>query len=128
MAANISEEPTNQEVLDAIDVLKRAGINLKVDGTSFPREVETSKEETLPVQSVEKKQINPSDYVNPEYETINMMLGGNNNNNNDPMTNLLPYLMNQNGEGKNIDPQVLQSIMMNSMMNSLNGLNSTDNK
>jgi hypothetical protein len=36
--------------------------------------------------------------------------------------------MNQNGEGKNIDPQVLQSIMMNSMMNSLNGLNSTDNK
>lgn len=128
MAADIKGEPTNQDVLDAIDVLKRAGVNVTVDGIKPDA---TSTEETTArtgnTQQQLQKPVNPAQYMNQDYEVINMMLGGNNNNN-DPMTNLLPYLMNQNGEGKNIDPQVLQSIMMNSMMNSLNGLNSTDNK
>ena len=57
-----------------------------------------------------------------------MMMGNNNNNNNDPMMSMLPYMLSNNENGKNVDPQVIQAVMMNSMMNSLNGLNSTDNK
>ena len=110
MAADIKSEPTNEEVLDAIDVLKRSGINISV-----------STKDTMPSRAV------PQAYVNPEYETINMMLG-NGNNNNDAMMNMLPYMMSSNQDGKNVDPQVIQAVMMNSMMNSLGGLNSEDNK
>ena len=56
------------------------------------------------------------------------MMLGNNNSNNDAMMNMLPYMLSSNNEGKNIDPQVFQAVMMNSMMNSLGSLNSGDNK
>ena len=54
--------------------------------------------------------------MNDEYAQLSMMLGSNNNNNNNYMMNMLPMLMAQNNNGKNIDPQVLQSMMMNSML------------
>ena len=113
MAAGISSEsePTDEEVLNAINVLKRAGVNISVT---------TGKTES------KAQAVNPAAYVNPEYETINMMLG-NGNNNNDAMMNMLPYMMSTNNDGKNIDPQVIQALMMNSMMNGLGSLNSTDN-
>lgn len=120
MAASVSDEPTNEQVMDAIDVLRRAGVNISVNSSA-----ETGAQNTSTTQAAPP--INPSAYINPEYETINMMLG-NGNNNNDPMMNMLPYMLNTNNEGKNIDPQVIQTIMMNSMMNGLSGLNSTDNK
>jgi len=44
--------------------------------------------------------------------------------------NMLPLLMmqQQNGDGKtNIDPKVLQSMMMTSMMPNLNGFDSNNN-
>ena len=56
------------------------------------------------------------------------MMMGNNNNNNDPMMSMLPYMLSNNENGKNVDPQVIQAVMMNSMMNSLSSMNSTDNK
>ena len=98
--------------MHAIDVLKRAGVSISVT---------TAKSDSKPVE------VNPSAYVNPEYETINMMLGNGSNNNNDAMMNMLPYMMSTNNDGKNIDPQVIQALMMNSMMNSLGNLNSNDN-
>jgi len=117
MAADVTTaEPTNEEVLNAIDVLKRAGLNITAGDT-------TSTVETTSDVVSEKK--NQPSFVNPEYEAINMMMG-NNNNNNDPMTTMLPYMLNSNENGKNIDPQIIQAVMMNSMMSSLNGLNSTD--
>lgn len=61
-----------------------------------------------------------------EMQQINMMLG-NGNNNNDSMMNMLPYMMNAGNNGQNVDPQVIQSLMMNSMMNSLNTMNFNDN-
>ena len=118
MAADITTaEPTNEEVLNAIDVLKRAGLNITTGNT-------TSTAETTSDVVSEKK--NQPSFINPEYEAINMMMG-NNGNNNDPMTSMLPYMLDSNENGKNIDPQVIQAVMMNSMMSSLNGLNSTDN-
>ena len=56
---------------------------------------------------------------------MTMMLNNGNNGNYDPMMNMLPYMM-QN-EGKNMDPRVMQALMMNSMMNSLNGMNTNNN-
>jgi hypothetical protein len=133
MSAAVSDEPTNEQVLDAIDVLKRAGLNITVspdvDKEQNSTGALTNDEPAIrPANTSGAKQaINPAEYINPEYQTINMMLG-NGNNNNDPMMNMLPYMLQQNSEGKNIDPQVMQTLMMNSMMNGINGLNSTENK
>ena len=52
---------------------------------------------------------------NNEYAQLQMLFGNNNNNNNSMMS-MLPYLMSQNQSGKNIDPQIFQSMMMNSMI------------
>ena len=126
MAAPISGEPTQDEILNAIDVLKRAGLNITVrpnimSGNSTKPELrgESSQERNTAV--------NPNEYINSDYETMRMMLGNGNNSNNDPMMNMLPYMLNANNDGKNIDPQVIQTLMMNSMMSGISGLNSTDN-
>ena len=113
-AAQISEQPTDQEVLQAIDVLKRAGLNISISPMiSKPAESGDIRAKAV----VQPQSQNPADYVNSDYQAINMMLGnGNNNNNNDPMMNMLPYMLQSNSDGKNIDPQVIQAVMMNSMM------------
>ena len=111
--------PSDSDVLDAIDVLKRAGLNISAG--NFNSDVEMS---DVGQTSFEKS---PSVFTpNQDLQAMQMLLGNNNSQNNDPMMSMLPYMM-QN-DGKNIDPQVLQAMMMNSMMSGLNGLNSTDNK
>ena len=47
-------------------------------------------------------------------ENVSKMLGNNNNNNS--MMNMLPMMMSQVQKGQNIDPRVMQAMMMNSMM------------
>ena len=81
---------SNEDVLAAIETLKKAGVTVSIN----PYQTQ------LP--------------MNDEYAQLSMMLGSNNNNNNQ-MMNMLPMLMAQNN-GKNIDPQILQSMMMNSML------------
>ncbi|MDR1168876.1 MAG: hypothetical protein LBK53_08340 [Heliobacteriaceae bacterium] len=51
-------------------------------------------------------------YQDPQMAEMQMMMGNNNNN---PMWNMVPFMMTQQ-EGKNIDPQVIQAMMMQSMM------------
>ena len=114
MAASVSSEPSDAEVLEAIDVLKRAGLNIST-GTSN-------------TSSNTANTINPSDLMpSQEMQQLNMLLGGNSNNN-DSMMNMVPFLMNANNNGQKVDPQVIQSMMMNSMMNSLNNMDTNDNK
>lgn len=98
--------PSNDEVLGALDVLKRAGLNISADTA---------------VQEAKQNVYVPD----PQIQQMSMMLNGGNNNNYDPMMNMLPYMM--QGEGKNVDPQVIQAMMMNSMMNSINGMNNSNN-
>ena len=98
-------------------VLKRAGLNINADMSSVSGNTTDSAADT-----------NASSYINSDYETLRMLMSNGNNNNNDPMTSMLPYMLSSNENGKNVDPQVIQSVMMNSMMNSLNGMNVTDNK
>lgn len=126
MAAPISSEPTQDEILNAIDVLKRAGLNITVRPNIMPGN--DTKPELRGEYSQERNTaVNPNEYINSDYETMRMMLGNGNNSNNDPMMNMLPYMLNANNDGKNIDPQVIQTLMMNSMMSGISGLNSTDN-
>ncbi len=121
MAANIEDTPSNQEILDAIDVLRRAGLNISANSIENNSSAKAVAEKKTP-------DVNPANYINPEYENISMLLGNGNNNNSDPMMSMLPYMLKDNENGKNIDPQVVQAMMMHSMMSGLNGLNSTDNK
>lgn len=124
LAANVSGEPTSAEIMDAIDVLKRAGLNITA-GKSFTDGESRSTDNVSPENAAQA--VNPNQYMpSQEYQQLNMMLG--NNNNNDPMMTMLPYMMNNNNNGKNVDPQVIQAMMMNSMMNSLGSLNNSENK
>lgn len=120
MSPSINSEPTNSEVMDAIDVLKRAGLNI----TTAPAQNGANEE----IPTAQNQISGVSNFVpNQELQQLNMMLG-NNNNNNDSMMNLLPYMMNSNNNGQKVDPQVIQAMMMNSMMNSLNSMNTNDDK
>lgn len=85
-----SKEVSNEDVLAAIETLKKAGVTVSVN--PYPN--------AMP--------------MNDEYAQLSMMLGGNNYNNNNSMMNMLPMLMTQN-KGQ-IDPQVIQSMMMSSML------------
>ncbi|MBO8430668.1 hypothetical protein IAC76_04710 [Spirochaetes bacterium] len=85
--------------------------------------------ETYPANIPSESQSAPVQQMNytpdPQIQQMTMMLNGGNNGYNDPMMNMLPYMM--KNEGKNIDPQVMQAIMTNSMLNSINGMNNFNN-
>lgn len=87
---------SDQDVLNAIKTLKDAGL-------------------TISVQS-ENPYAQMMQYQNPQMAEMSMLLGNNNNNNGNSMMNMLPMLMSQAQKGENIDPRVMQAMMMNSMM------------
>ena len=87
---------SDEEVLKAIKTLRDAGL-------------------TLSVQS-ENPYAQMAQYQNPQMAEMSMLLGNNNNNNGNSMMNMLPMLMSQAQKGENIDPRVMQAVMMNSMM------------
>ena len=80
---------SDEELLDAIKTLRKAGLTVNIQSENFTQ------------------------YQDPQMAELSMMLGGNNNNS---MMNYVPMLMAQNYEGKNIDPRLMQAMMMNSMM------------
>lgn len=82
---------TNDDVLQAIETLKKAGVTVSINPYQQPM------------------------MQNNEYAQLQALFGNNNNNNNSMMS-MLPYLMSQNQNGKNLDPQIFQSMMMNSMI------------
>ena len=86
---------SDEDVLNAIKTLKDAGL-------------------TISVQS-ENPYAQMMQYQNPQMAEMSMLLGNNNNNGNS-MMNMLPMLMTQAQKGENIDPRVMQAMMMNSMM------------
>ncbi len=98
---------SDEEVLKAIQTLKDAGLNLTVQ------------QENPYSQMLQ--------YQDPKMTELSMLLGNNNNNNNGSMMNMLPMLMSQAQKGQNIDPRVMQAMMMNSMMADFS-FNSDNNK
>lgn len=83
---------SDEEVLNAIKTLREAGLTVNVQKENFYNQ-----------------------YQDPEMAQMSMLLG-NNNNNNGNMMNMLPMLMTQAQKGENIDPRLMQAMMMNSMM------------
>lgn len=121
MAADI---PSNDEIINAVQVLKRAGLNISTQMPDYADETPAA----AAVQPAQPSMPQTANYYtpDPQIQQMSMMLNnGNNNYNSDPMMNMIPYMMQNNGQ--NVDPQVIQAMMMNSMMNSLNGLNSNNN-
>lgn len=96
---------SDEEVLQAINTLKEAGLNLNVQ----PENSYTNQ------------------YQDPRMNEMSMLLGGNNYNNNNSMMNMLPMLMNKAEKGENIDPRFVQTMMMNSMMSDLTNFNTNNN-
>lgn len=143
--AMADDMPSNDEIINAVQVLKRAGLNISTEmpeerevkpmkgvATSVPAKVEDIEETTphtaqIPAQPAQAVQQPQQNYYtpDPQIQQMSMMLNNGNANNSDPMMNMLPYMMQNNG--KNMDPQMIQALMMNSMMNSLNGMNTNTN-
>ena len=93
---------SDEEVLKAINTLKEAGLTLNVQGENFY-----------------------NGYQDPQMAQMSMLLG-NNNNNNGNMMNMLPMLMSQAQKGENVDPRLMQAMMMNSMMSDFSFNNNND--
>lgn len=96
---------SNDEIVSAINTLRQAGMQVSIQPSA------------------------PSAYHNPQMAEMSMMLGNNNNNYNDPMAQMLPYMMQASTKegAQNIDPQVMQAMMMSSMMGNLD-FNSSDRR
>lgn len=96
---------SNDEIVSAINTLRQAGMTVSIQPTA------------------------QASYQNPQMAEMSMMLGGNQNQNNDPMAQMFPYMMQagtQDG-AQNVNPQVIQAMMMNSMMSNLD-FNTSDDK
>lgn len=99
------KQPTNDEIVAALKVLKNAGLSPYSNMTQSP-------------------EVNPYtqnvNYQNPQMAQLNMLLGNGQPNNNS-MLNMLPALAGQNKDGTtNYSPQLMQAVIMNSMMNNFN--------
>lgn len=99
---------SDEDVLKAVNTLKEAGLNVSVQS-----------ENTNPYAQM-------SQYQDPRMAEMSMLLGGNNNNNN-TMNTVLPMLMTQAQKGENVDPRLMQAVMMNSMMSDFSFANSNNN-
>lgn len=100
---------SDEEVLKAVNTLKEAGLNVSVQSS-----------ESNPYAQM-------SQYQDPRMTEMSMLLGGNNNNNNNMMNTVLPMLMTQAQKGENVDPRLMQAVMMNSMMSDFSFANSNNN-
>lgn len=98
-----SEVPTNDEIAAAVKTLAKAGLNplAGMNGMGAMNGMNPAMNQ----QSAEMMQMN--------------MLLGNNNNNNGGMQNMIPMMM-MNQEGKNISPELIQSMMMSNMAAGMN--------
>ena len=96
---------SDEEILQAVKTLKEAGLNLTVQSDN-------------PYEQMMQ-------YQDPRMAEMSMLLGTNNNNNS--MMNMLPMLMSKAQKGENIDPRIMQTMMMNSMMTDFN-FNNNNNR
>ncbi|MDD3593632.1 MAG: tetratricopeptide repeat protein [Candidatus Gastranaerophilales bacterium] len=97
-----SGQPAKEEIADALETLKRAGYGNFVQPQNFA--------------------------MTPEMMQMSMLMGSTGNNSG--MNAMLPYMMNMQGQtGQNIDPQLMQSMIMGSMMQDMySNFGTADNK
>lgn len=96
-------ETSDKDVVNAIKVLKDAGMTVTIQPSGAANNA-------IPG-------FNPNDpeflKSQQQFQEMSMMLGNKNNNSNNNMMNMLPYMM---GNGQNMNPQMIQAFMMNSML------------
>lgn len=112
-----NDKPTQEQITEAMEVLKKAGID--------------------PVNSTSSNIANmQASQINPEMMQMNMLMsafggGGNNmNGGGNSMNNMLPMLMmmQNNGQGNNkVDPETIQVMMSQMMMPGMMGLYENNN-
>ena len=122
--------PTDKEISDAIKTLRNAGINVSINtsadtvsNTQPLNKINENNMRNIPdQQTYEDNTLNMiNGYTDPQMAQISFMLGNNNNNG---MMNMLPFLIQQNQSGQNIDPQLMQAVMLQQMLPSMDfGLN-----
>lgn len=101
-SASVSDE----DILQAIKTLKDAGLTVNIQSSAADMQTQMFTQ-------------------NSQLAEMSMLLGNNNNNNNS-MMNMIPFMMSQAQNGKNIDPRIMQAMIMNSMMPDF-GMNSNNN-
>lgn len=99
--------PSDDEIVAALRVLKAAGLS--------------------PLGQQQSNYANPyavqaDAYQSPEMSQVSSMLGNGNNTNNNNMMNMLPFMLaqNKNGGSGSFTPQMMQAVIMNSMMPDFN--------
>lgn len=99
-AQQVNKQPTNDEIVAALKVLNQAGLANYAQGAN-------------PMAQMGGNQ-------GAEMAQLNMMMGGSQSNggNNNNALNMIPYMLSQskNGGGNNYSPQLMQSMIMNSML------------
>jgi len=109
-----NDKPTQEQITEAMEVLKKAGINPADSTNPYMTNMQASQ-------------------FNPEMMQMNMLMstmgGGNNNNGGNSMNNMLPMLMMmQNAQGNNkVDPETIQVMMSQMMMPGMMGLYENNN-
>lgn len=118
-------KPTDAEIVKALRVLNEAGLNPYSQAQVQPQ----VQMQAQPDASVSNITPLPTQQ-NPDMAQLSALLNaGNSNNNNNAMMNMLPYMMMQSKDGtSNYSPQLMQAVMMNSMMPNLNFDLDKDNK
>lgn len=132
-ASQNTTKPSNDEIANAIKVLNNAGLTSITNQhqTNTQKNNNVTQEQLQQIQQTlaqMQQQINMNSMgMNSQYNDIQMLLNNNKNSNNSAnnFMNMLPFIMaqsnqGQNGEKTNINPEILQTVMMNSMMPDLN--------
>lgn len=108
-----------QDTINKKDVLEQKDIERiqKFDLKSEKKNDIVTNEDIISAIEILKKagitvSLNANPQLNNEYAQLSMLLGNNNSNNNS-MMNMLPYMF---GSEQKLDPQLIQSVMMNSML------------
>lgn len=96
---------SDEEILGAIKTLKDAGVNVSLQSNNPYAQM--------------------AQYQDPQMAQMSMLLGNNNSNSS---MNMLPFLMSQADSGKNIDPRLMQALIMNSMVSDINFNNNNNDR
>lgn len=102
------KKPTNDEIVAALRVLKSAGLNPYGEASQVNAYAPVAN--ASPVAQ------------NPELAQLNMLMGNTNQpGDSNSMANMIPFMLAQNKNGSNnYSPQMMQAVMMNSMLPNLN--------
>lgn len=112
-------KPTDAEIVAALKVLNEAGLNPYAQ-KQMPTQVQMQPD--MVVNNMPTQQ-------SPEMAQLSTLINSNNSTNNNEMMNMLPYMMMQSKDGtNNYSPQLMQAVIMNSMMPNLNFDVDKDNK